>query len=239
MPPQLLGGKGGRATSSDTSLPTDLRAPAGLAPHSIAGMGTRVIVGVRSKTFLRGLEIALSERGLLAEPEPQETDWWLDRDCREIVYVMDVGGGAAPHRSSRILRAVRTVALLKDDALDSFLSALREGAIGVVEADAEPDRIAAVIAAAAGGLTLLPSPVVQDLVSHAVWPAGRIHLSEREVEWLRQLAAGVPVRVLAEASGLPVRTLHRRLESVYERLDAANRVQAIAVAARLGLLEQA
>jgi LuxR family maltose regulon positive regulatory protein len=81
---------------------------------------------------------------------------------------------------------------------------------------------------AASGETAEPrSTVAQPLVEH---------LSERELEVLRLIAAGLSNAEIAEELFIAVSTVKSHINHIYGKLGATNRIQAVAQAQELGLL---
>jgi len=66
--------------------------------------------------------------------------------------------------------------------------------------------------------------------------AGLEPLSERELEVLRQIAAGLTNREIAGRLYLSLYTVKAHARSIYDKLGASNRTQAVAIARELGLL---
>ncbi|MER3451153.1 MAG: DNA-binding response regulator [Thermus sp.] len=62
------------------------------------------------------------------------------------------------------------------------------------------------------------------------------HLTPREKEALRLLAQGLSAKEMARALGVSPETVKDYLEKIYAKLEAKNRVEAVAKARRLGLL---
>jgi DNA-binding CsgD family transcriptional regulator len=95
--------------------------------------------------------------------------------------------------------------------------------------------VLAVVRAAATGHTLLPLRVARGLCrSHA----GRApELLARERSWLRHLADSGTVASLAATAGYSEREMYRLLGSIYTRLGASNRTEALLLAERWGLLQ--
>lgn len=65
----------------------------------------------------------------------------------------------------------------------------------------------------------------------------RPNISKREMECLRLTANGLTSEEIAERLGLSVHTANQYLASTAQKLDATNRIHAVAKAIRLGLIE--
>jgi DNA-binding NarL/FixJ family response regulator len=82
--------------------------------------------------------------------------------------------------------------------------------------------------AAVLGEILLPLEVVRGLAAGREFAGDEEESpSAREVEWLRQLAAGVTVAQLAERVGYSERAMFRMLNDLYRRMKVANRLEAL------------
>jgi DNA-binding NarL/FixJ family response regulator len=62
-------------------------------------------------------------------------------------------------------------------------------------------------------------------------------ITRREIAILEHLGSGLTVRQVATRLGVSARTVEARVAKLYRKLDASNRVQALAKAADLGLIE--
>jgi DNA-binding NarL/FixJ family response regulator len=61
-------------------------------------------------------------------------------------------------------------------------------------------------------------------------------LSTRELEVLRQVASGLSDKQVAGQLGISQKTVRNHLTRVYGKLSAGNRVEAVTIALRLGLV---
>ena len=83
-----------------------------------------------------------------------------------------------------------------------------------------------------GGLTKMLEP---EHLPPLVRPSAP--LTEREHEVLRLLAAGHTAKAIARRAGCSLRTVHRHLSNIYPKLEVSDRLAAVSVAHRLGLLD--
>ncbi len=126
--------------------------------------------------------------------------------------------------------------LARRDALAARLNTVNFPAEGVVLA--APTLLAAppetsgtpaeIVAAPMPGFTLTPAPT-----SDTQHPAG---LTQREVEVLRLIAAGLSNREIATRLFLSVRTAERHIANIYKKIDAHSKADATAFAFNYGLL---
>ena len=66
-------------------------------------------------------------------------------------------------------------------------------------------------------------------------PTTGIHLTKRELQVLRLLAAGSTNKEIASALGVALSTLERHVANLYTKIDARGRADAIAYALRHGV----
>lgn len=128
------------------------------------------------------------------------------------------------------------VALACDE--EAALEAVDAGANAVVLAGTAPDELRLALCAAARGLGVVPAAVLERLTgreverSQAPMPA----LTAREREVLAALADGVSNKVIARRLGISFHTAKFHVAALLEKLDAESRTEAVAKAARLGLV---
>jgi DNA-binding NarL/FixJ family response regulator len=142
-------------------------------------------------------------------------------------------GGGGP--AALILGAERTE--------EAALAALGAGARGYLprESDGE-ELIAAVRAVAAGLVVLAPAPAAALLARLLDRPRPPLAtepgeaLTPREGEVLQALAAGLTNRAIARRLGVSENTIKFHVSAILTKLDAASRAEAVALAARRGLL---
>jgi DNA-binding NarL/FixJ family response regulator len=131
------------------------------------------------------------------------------------------------------------VVLLGDDAAEGWSSrALRAGARGVLPRTATGEQISAAVAAAAAGLTVVSSeaavPAQRPALVAAAPPVQP--LTPREIEVLGMLAEGSGNKAIAARLGISEHTVKTHVGSIFGKLGVSNRAEAVASAARLGLL---
>jgi len=101
------------------------------------------------------------------------------------------------------------------------------------------DRLAALLASVPG-LQLVASPEVADAVivlpPYLSQAEGDFQLTPRELEVLVLLAEGASNRMIAHRLGISVHTAKFHVGAVIDKLDAIGRTDAVAQAARLGII---
>lgn len=143
-------------------------------------------------------------------------------------------------RISELTRLRIPVVALVDDHEDGILEALQGGARSALSRQASADEIRAALIAAASGLSALPYSLLAPLLSP---PGNRRHgdaddeiLTAREIEVLAALADGAANKMIARRFGISVHTVKYHVASILAKLDAESRTEAVAKAARMGLV---
>jgi DNA-binding NarL/FixJ family response regulator len=124
------------------------------------------------------------------------------------------------------------------DTDERVLGAVRAGARGYLLKGASVDEIARAIRAVHGGGSYLASPVAAKILGQVRSPGRATTLSGRERTVLREIAAGRSTKQIAHALGITERTVKFHVSSIMNKLGADNRAQAVAEAARRGLLDR-
>jgi two-component system, NarL family, response regulator YdfI len=117
--------------------------------------------------------------------------------------------------------------------------ALRSGARGALSRTASTDQIVGAVLAVAAGL-VVRQPVAGDSPAQPLQrpPDERTvqPLTGREIEILGLLAEGLGNKAIAGRLGISEHTVKSHLTSVFAKLDVSTRAEAVASAARLGLI---
>jgi DNA-binding NarL/FixJ family response regulator len=141
---------------------------------------------------------------------------------------------------------VRVLALTTFDGDAEVFPALRAGAVGYLLKDATTERLVEALVAADRGESVLAPSVAAKLVARVAAlpepvpgsaPQPLVDpLTDRELEVLRQLAAGKSNREIAQAVFLSEGTVKNHVTSILAKLGARDRTQAALRASALGLL---
>jgi DNA-binding NarL/FixJ family response regulator len=121
------------------------------------------------------------------------------------------------------------------------LEALRVGAAGVLSPAFAPAQLTAAIASVAQGLAVMPDELMGEIMrggepSLGTNNAESVALTARELEVLGLMAAGATNKIIARELDISVHTAKFHVASILEKLDSTGRTDAVAHAARLGLL---
>jgi DNA-binding NarL/FixJ family response regulator len=123
------------------------------------------------------------------------------------------------------------------DTDDRVLGAIRGGARGYLLKGASTDEIARGIRTVYGGGSYLEPRVASKLMAEVSSPRrDAAKLSHREREVLHLVADGLPTKQIAHTLSITERTVKFHVNSIFHKLGADNRAQAVALAAQRGLL---
>lgn len=170
----------------------------------------------------------------------------LCRETRPDVVLMDVempgGDGLA---ATEALRAhapeVRVLILTMFDLDDYVVDALKAGAAGFLLKTTPPRELVAAVKACAEGETRLGPSVITRLVDNYVnrprEPVAEIaDLTERELDVLRAMARGLSNSEISRELYLAETTVKTHVARILSKLGVRDRVQAVVLAHRSGLV---
>lgn len=169
------------------------------------------------------------------------------RRLRPDVVLMDIkmpgiDGIEATRRLLRLQPELRVVVLTTFDRDRLVYDALTAGATGFLLKDAPTAQLVAGVRTAARGEELLAPSITRRLIeeftrtARAPAPAGYERLTEREREVLLLLAGGLSNDEIARELYLGVQTVKTHVARVLAKLGARDRVQAVVLAYRSGLV---
>ena len=138
------------------------------------------------------------------------------------------------------------VLLLIDELEPSALQNLPFPAWGLLPLDATPEELSAGVQALHEGL-LVGAPHLMEAVFSASFPSKERQelghwegpqepLTQRESEVLQLLAQGLANKQIAVSLGISEHTVKFHVSSIYSKLGASSRTEAVSIGARLGLV---
>jgi DNA-binding NarL/FixJ family response regulator len=139
----------------------------------------------------------------------------------------------------RLLEAspeVRVLVFTAYDTDERVVGAIRAGAGGYLLKGASVEEIARAIRTVRGGGSYLEPRVATALLAQVRTPRRETALTERERAVLRLVADGLPTKQIARSLGISERTVKFHITSIFRKLGAENRAQAVALAAERDLL---
>jgi two-component system nitrate/nitrite response regulator NarL len=136
---------------------------------------------------------------------------------------------------ARLGLPTKVVIYTAHDDVAALDEALQAGARGFVLKSGPPQDLVRAIRAADSGRTFVDATLAAALLERQAQPA-RALLSPREAQVLQLLADGHTTDAAAGALFLSSATVRSYVENAIRKLEARNRVQAVAAALRLGLI---
>jgi len=129
--------------------------------------------------------------------------------------------------------------------LAPFIAQRTDQPWGLLPPDVGPDEVKAAVRAVAAGFTVLPASLTTSVL--AAGGPGRItrdgespmpieSLTPRERAVLQRLAEGLSNRAIGEALGISDHTVKFHLASIFGKLGAGTRTEAVRLGLRLGLV---
>lgn len=129
---------------------------------------------------------------------------------------------------------IRTIVLSAVEDPELVRAAFRHGASAFIVKRIDPDDLAAALRQAMDGVVFQPFGPVDETDDANLKSSG---ISERELEVLKLVADGKSNKQIAADLFLAVQTVKFHLTSLYRKLDARTRTEAVREAYRRGLLE--
>jgi two-component system, NarL family, response regulator DegU len=156
------------------------------------------------------------------------------------VVLMDVSlpglDGIEATRQVRARRPEAAVVMLTMYADPTTLhEAVRAGATGYLGKDCTTAELIQVIRTVAGGESALGAGLAGSLLASRANDRETV-LSHREVEVLQLVALGASTAEVARRLFISAKTVKNHLSSIYEKVDARDRTQAVIAGLRLGLV---
>jgi DNA-binding NarL/FixJ family response regulator len=158
------------------------------------------------------------------------------------VSMPDVDGIEATRRIHSSVPDVRVIMLTMHADADVISDAIRAGASGYLVKDCSTDEVAEAVRLAAAGDTAL-SPRLAATMLDEVRRLERPNADEdervitkREEEVLQLIADGCSTPEVASKLYISQKTVKNHLASIYQKLDARDRTQAVLAAVRMGIV---
>jgi two-component system response regulator DegU len=198
----------------------------------------------------QGLRRSLEEEGFYVVGEASDGDEAvrLVPAAKPDVILMDVSmpdmDGVEATR--RILQAdpdKRVVMLTMHADKDLIDAAIKAGAVGYLTKDCSTDEVIEAVRMAANGETALSPQLAKTMLSEvrkidekAAREEDRL-VTKREEEVLQLIADGCSTPEVAQKLYISQKTVKNHLASIYEKLNARDRTQAVLLAVRMGIVK--
>jgi two-component system response regulator DegU len=211
-------------------------------------LSIRLMLADDHRMLREGLRRSMIDQGfdVVGEARDGEEAVRLAEELHPEVILMDV---TMPEidgvEATRQIRAshpdIKIVMLTMHADQDVLTSAIRAGASGYLVKDCSTEEIASAVRMAAGGQTALSPQLAAsmlDEVRRLDRPSsdGERVVTRREEEVLQLIADGCSTPEVAEKLYISQKTVKNHLASIYQKLDARDRTQAVLQAVRMGIV---
>ena len=207
----------------------------------------RVLIGARSEVVRAGLAslltadprfqvvgtFSIDDLTRVEDLQPEVVLLDLDSPSDESLLAAIQSGGALINSSLMILT---------EDPESLAVDVLGSGLRAILPRYATPEEIIAAIQAAATGLVALHPDIFDSMLSRIrpgqqseLDPSGQI-LTPREIEVLRMIADGLGNKEIASKLSISDHTVKFHISSIFAKLSASNRAEAVTLGIRHGLI---
>jgi two-component system, NarL family, response regulator DegU len=196
-----------------------------------------------------GLRRSLEEQGLVVVGEAADGDEAVRVApvLQPDVILMDVSmpvmdGVEATRRIVAANADARVVMLTMHADREVLEKALRAGAVGYLTKDCSTEEVVAALHQATSGDTVLSVDLARSMLDevHRLDPPEQPEeervISKREEEVLQLIADGCSPPEVAARLYISQKTVKNHLASIYDKLDARDRTQAVLTAVRMGIV---
>jgi DNA-binding NarL/FixJ family response regulator len=222
---------------------------AGTVPAQGGNVAIRLMLADDHQMLREGLRRSMVDQGFDVVCEASDGMEAVEAAfrLRPDVILMDVtmpemDGVEATRRIRQSLAETRVVMLTMHADQDVLANAIRAGASGYLVKDCSTDEIADAVRMAATGDTPI-SPQLAASMLDEVRRLDQRHAADedrvvtrREEEVLQLIADGCSTPEVAERLFISQKTVKNHLASIYQKLDARDRTQAVLQAVRMGIV---
>ncbi|MBX3314762.1 MAG: response regulator transcription factor [Actinobacteria bacterium] len=213
-------------------------------------MPIRLLLADDHRMLREGLRRSLTDEGfdVIGEASDGAEAVTMASSLRPDVVLMDVTmpevDGVEATRRLQAAHPEIPVVMLTMHADESVIAnAMRAGAVGYLVKDCSTDEIAQTLREAASEDTALSSGLASVMLEEvrridpepAADDADRV-VTKREVEVLQLIADGCSTQEVADSLYISQKTVKNHLASIYQKLDARDRTQAVLQAVRMGIV---
>ena len=213
-------------------------------------MSIRVLLADDHRMLREGLRRSLVDEGfdVVGEADNGQRAVELAASLQPDVVLMDVSMPEMDGvEATRVIRATGTetrVLMLTMHADKEVLAdAIRAGASGYLVKDCSTEEVTDAIRMAASGDTSLSPLLAASMLDEVrrleapTDPADEEHIvTKREEEVLQRIADGCSTSEVAQQLFISQKTVKNHLASIYQKLDARDRTQAVLQAVRMGIV---
>jgi len=211
-------------------------------------MTIRLMLADDHRMLREGLGRSMREQGfdIVGEAGDGAEAVQMAMRLRPDVILMDVtmpemDGVEACRAIRRDLPSTQVVMLTMHADQEVLASAIRAGASGYLVKDCSTEEIAAAVRMAASGETALSPQLAASMLNEVrKWDKAAVEeeriVTKREEEVLQLIADGCSTPEVAARLYISQKTVKNHLASIYQKLDARDRTQAVLAAVRMGIV---
>ncbi|MFV0318437.1 MAG: response regulator [Microthrixaceae bacterium] len=214
-------------------------------------MAVRLLLADDHRMLREGLRRSMTDAGfdVVGEARDGVEAITLAKELTPDVVLMDVtmpncDGVEACRQVMSTSTSTRVVMLTMHADQDVLAEAIRAGAAGYLTKDCSTREIAEAVRMAAEGDTVLSPQLARSMLDevrklkdpHEQEPTQEKVVSKREEEVLQLIADGCSTPEVAEQLYISQKTVKNHLASIYQKLDARDRTQAVLQAVRMGIV---
>jgi DNA-binding NarL/FixJ family response regulator len=212
-------------------------------------MTTRLLLVDDHKMLRDGLRRSLEEYGfdVVGEADDGQAGVRMAGALHPDVVLMDVSmpilDGVEATRQVRLVSPASQVVMLTMHSDGEVMArAIQAGAIGYLVKDCSTEDVVAAVRLAASGESILSSELASSMLSEvkkeeaATAKGSGPVISAREEEVLQLIADGLSLPEVSAQLFISTKTVKNHLASIYAKLDARDRTQAVLRAVRMGII---
>lgn len=200
-----------------------------------------LVVGSRSDSLVAALASSASVEAVGSVEAAEEK--LLTNQPPDLI-LLDTGRRALAIKRVRKIKSAAPdtpILVMAGESDPDFLQeAIEAGAVGILGSAPSPAQVGDAIEVVRAGGSYI-DPVRTKGIFEALGTASQQKeqaLTKRELEVLRLLFEGLTARQIAKRLGLSERTVNTHVANVYRKLGASNRIEAIRIAMRMGMLSE-
>lgn len=207
-------------------------------------MTTRLLLADDHRMLRETLKRSMQDEGfdVVGEASDGVEAVALAAEHRPDVALMDVtmpelDGVEATRRIVEANPEIRVVMLTMHADQDVVAAAIRAGAVGYLVKDCSFDEVADAVRAAIDDSTSVSTDLARSMLDVARGLTDGDHaVTKREIDVLQLIADGCSTPEVAEQLYISQKTVKNHLASIYAKLDARDRTQAVLQAVRMGIV---